>query len=329
MESAFKLLHFHIGSQIPDILTIKRAVREAAHVLREAPQDRPPARVPRRRRRPRHRLRRLALDVPLLDELHGRGVRERHRLQHHGRLRRREGAASEHRLGVGPRHRRAPLGARRRGLRRDREDAARAARRSAPPDHKLDPRARSTSTSTSPTRTSTSPGTTCCRSRRRRRRCSSSASSSSTSRRASRRSSGRSPSGSQRIVASMDPEEVPEDLRDARRASSPISTSATSRCSSRCSITGRSAQLFPIVPIHRLDERPQLESTLVDITCDSDGKVAKFIDLNDVRETLPLHEHPQRRAVLPRHLPHGRLPGHHGRHPQPLRPRERGPRLPR
>src|SRR5213075_1696031 len=30
MESAFKLLHFHIGSQIPDILTIKRAVREAA-----------------------------------------------------------------------------------------------------------------------------------------------------------------------------------------------------------------------------------------------------------------------------------------------------------
>jgi arginine decarboxylase len=49
-------------------------------------------------------------------------------------------------------------------------------------------------------------------------------------------------------------------------------------------------QLFPIVPIHRLEERPQLESTLVDITCDSDGKVSKYIDLNDVRETLPLHE---------------------------------------
>lgn len=49
-------------------------------------------------------------------------------------------------------------------------------------------------------------------------------------------------------------------------------------------------QLFPIVPIHRLNEKPSSESTLVDITCDSDGKVSKFIDFNDVRETLPLHE---------------------------------------
>jgi arginine decarboxylase len=49
-------------------------------------------------------------------------------------------------------------------------------------------------------------------------------------------------------------------------------------------------QLFPIVPIHRLDERPATESTLVDITCDSDGKVSKFIDTNDVRDTLPLHD---------------------------------------
>jgi arginine decarboxylase len=49
-------------------------------------------------------------------------------------------------------------------------------------------------------------------------------------------------------------------------------------------------QLFPIVPIHRLDEAHEFESTLVDITCDSDGKVSKFIDLNDVRDTLPLHD---------------------------------------
>jgi arginine decarboxylase len=47
--------------------------------------------------------------------------------------------------------------------------------------------------------------------------------------------------------------------------------------------------LFPVVPIHRLNERPTTQSTLVDITCDSDGKVSKFIDLNDVRDTLPLH----------------------------------------
>ncbi len=47
--------------------------------------------------------------------------------------------------------------------------------------------------------------------------------------------------------------------------------------------------LFPVVPIHRLNERPTAESTLVDITCDSDGKVSKFIDREAERETLPLH----------------------------------------
>ena len=48
-------------------------------------------------------------------------------------------------------------------------------------------------------------------------------------------------------------------------------------------------QLFPVMPIHRLDTRPDRNATLVDITCDSDGKVSKFVDLNDVKETLPLH----------------------------------------
>ncbi|MBI3542306.1 MAG: biosynthetic arginine decarboxylase, partial [Deltaproteobacteria bacterium] len=47
--------------------------------------------------------------------------------------------------------------------------------------------------------------------------------------------------------------------------------------------------LFPIMPLHRLGEEPTRQSTLVDITCDSDGKVDKFIDLKDVRDTLPLH----------------------------------------
>jgi arginine decarboxylase len=48
-------------------------------------------------------------------------------------------------------------------------------------------------------------------------------------------------------------------------------------------------QLFPILPISRLNERPTREGTLVDITCDSDGQVNKFIDLRDVRDTLQLH----------------------------------------
>lgn len=48
-------------------------------------------------------------------------------------------------------------------------------------------------------------------------------------------------------------------------------------------------QLFPIMPIHRLDEEPTKQSTLVDITCDSDGKIARFIQGNDISPTLPLH----------------------------------------
>jgi len=49
-------------------------------------------------------------------------------------------------------------------------------------------------------------------------------------------------------------------------------------------------QLFPVMPIHRLDELPERNGTLVDITCDSDGKVSKYIDLQDVKETLALHK---------------------------------------
>jgi arginine decarboxylase len=48
-------------------------------------------------------------------------------------------------------------------------------------------------------------------------------------------------------------------------------------------------QLFPIMPIHRLDERPSCEGVLVDITCDSDGKVKKYTDLREERDALPLH----------------------------------------
>jgi len=48
-------------------------------------------------------------------------------------------------------------------------------------------------------------------------------------------------------------------------------------------------QLFPIMPVSRLTERPTREGTLVDITCDSDGQINKFIDLRDVRDTLAMH----------------------------------------
>ena len=49
-------------------------------------------------------------------------------------------------------------------------------------------------------------------------------------------------------------------------------------------------QLFPISPLKRLDESPNVDATLVDITCDSEGKVSTFTDIEDVRYTLRLHE---------------------------------------
>ena len=49
-------------------------------------------------------------------------------------------------------------------------------------------------------------------------------------------------------------------------------------------------QLFPVMPIHRLNEMPSRQSVIADITCDSDGKIDTFIDLHDVKHTIPLHE---------------------------------------
>jgi len=48
-------------------------------------------------------------------------------------------------------------------------------------------------------------------------------------------------------------------------------------------------QLFPIIPIHRLNKQPSEYATLCDITCDSDGVVDKFVDLHDVKQVLELH----------------------------------------
>ncbi|MCY1076777.1 biosynthetic arginine decarboxylase [Archangium lansingense] len=48
-------------------------------------------------------------------------------------------------------------------------------------------------------------------------------------------------------------------------------------------------QLFPIMPIHRLNERPSRRAVLADITCDSDGKIDHFIDKREVKDALELH----------------------------------------
>lgn len=49
-------------------------------------------------------------------------------------------------------------------------------------------------------------------------------------------------------------------------------------------------QVFPVMPIHRLHEEPKNQGTLVDLTCDSDGKIDHFITSEGERSSLPLHE---------------------------------------
>jgi len=49
-------------------------------------------------------------------------------------------------------------------------------------------------------------------------------------------------------------------------------------------------QLFPIMPIHRLQERPDRSAVLADITCDSDGKIDRFVSPRETKRTLELHE---------------------------------------
>jgi arginine decarboxylase len=48
-------------------------------------------------------------------------------------------------------------------------------------------------------------------------------------------------------------------------------------------------QLFPVMPIHRLNEEPTRKATFVDLTCDSDGKMDRFIDVKDVKHALEVH----------------------------------------
>lgn len=57
-------------------------------------------------------------------------------------------------------------------------------------------------------------------------------------------------------------------------------------------------QLFPVMPIQRLDEHPSRLAVLADITCDSDGRIDQFIDHRDIRRTLPLHPLDGERYVL-------------------------------
>ena len=91
----------------------------------------------------------------------------------------------------------------------------------------------------------------------------------------------------QRLVQQM--EEVPEDLQGLDEA---LSSTYFCNFSLFQSIPDSWAikQLFPVLPIHRLNERPTEHAVLGDITCASDGKIDQFIDRRDVKRTLPLHQ---------------------------------------
>jgi len=90
----------------------------------------------------------------------------------------------------------------------------------------------------------------------------------------------------QKLVSGMD--DVPEDLQSLDEM---LSDTYFCNFSLFQSIPDSWAigQLFPVMPIHRLNERPSQYAVLGDITCDSDGKIDTFIDRRDVKKTLPLH----------------------------------------
>ena len=89
-----------------------------------------------------------------------------------------------------------------------------------------------------------------------------------------------------RIVQAMD--EVPEELQNLDES---LSDTYFCNFSLFQSIPDSWAikQLFPVMPIHRLNEKPGNHAVLGDITCDSDGKLDRFVDRRDVKKTLRLH----------------------------------------
>ena len=66
-------------------------------------------------------------------------------------------------------------------------------------------------------------------------------------------------------------------------------------------------QLFPIMPIHRLEERPTVSASLQDISCDSDGKISTYVNYNQQTNYIPLHRFKQGEKYLYRCLLGGSL----------------------
>ena len=57
-------------------------------------------------------------------------------------------------------------------------------------------------------------------------------------------------------------------------------------------------QIFPIMPIHRLDEQPMHRAVIQDLTCDSDGRIDKYVDGQNLENTLPVHKFDKKKPYL-------------------------------
>jgi arginine decarboxylase len=89
-----------------------------------------------------------------------------------------------------------------------------------------------------------------------------------------------------RTMREMD--QVPEDLQDLERGMADTyygNFSVFQSAPDHWAVK----QLFPVVPIHRLDQKPMRRGVFADLTCDSDGKIDQFIDQRDVKDVLELH----------------------------------------
>ena len=92
-----------------------------------------------------------------------------------------------------------------------------------------------------------------------------------------------------KLLRRFDPEDLPEDLETLPRR---LADTYYCNFSVFQSVPDSWAisQIFPVVPLARLDERPMRRGVLADVTCDSDGRIDKFADLRDIKSALELHE---------------------------------------
>ncbi len=90
------------------------------------------------------------------------------------------------------------------------------------------------------------------------------------------------------LRVTRDLEYVPEDLEDLEKG---LADTYYGNFSIFQSLPDHWAvkQLFPVMPIHRLKEKPTRRGIFADLTCDSDGKIDQFIDQHDVKSVLELH----------------------------------------